>query len=69
MSRNSNRPGETGYLYAAERREHDYDMSGRLRVAGIEFEVRCYLEYVKGTARKRWRMKLTPIEPRDGGSR
>ena len=62
----------TGYLYEAlvrGRSDDDYAMSGHVRVAGIDYQVRCYLEHVRGTARKRWRIKLRPIAPREAGPR
>jgi hypothetical protein len=56
-----------GYLYEVkiqDRGDDNHAMAGHARVAGIDYQVRCYLEYVKGTARKRWRIKLTPVKQR-----
>jgi len=53
-----------GYLYEVELRDRGargYAMSGHVRVGGIDYQVRCYLEYFRGTSRKRWRVRLKPM--------
>lgn len=56
----------TGWLYEAEYRgrgEDDYAFSGHVRVEGRDYQVRVYgPQTIRGTARRRWWMKLTPTE-------
>lgn len=56
----------TGWLYECEyrgRSENDYAFSGHLNINGRDYQVRVYgPESVRGTAKRRWRLKLTPSD-------